>query len=176
MLREAGLISIDVDAAVATGLSSVFFPHGIGHLLGLQVHDVAGLAASPEGGERPRPEGHPFLRLTRTLEPGYVVTIEPGIYFIDMLLERARAGDHARHVDWAAVERAQALRRHPHRGRRGLHVRHAGEPHARRVRRARVRSVARLLAQLPISPPSSRVITIVDERGRPPAAPSGQLL
>jgi Xaa-Pro dipeptidase len=105
VLREAGLISLDADAAVETGLSSVFFPHGIGHLLGLQVHDVAGLAAGPEGGERPRPAGHPFLRLTRSLEPGVVVTIEPGIYFIDLLLERARAGEHARHVDWTAVER-----------------------------------------------------------------------
>jgi Xaa-Pro dipeptidase len=105
VLRESGLISLDAEAAVATGLTGVFFPHGIGHLLGLQVHDVAGLAAGPEGGERPRPEGHPFLRLTRPLEPGFVVTIEPGIYFIEMLLERARASDHARHVDWTAVER-----------------------------------------------------------------------
>ena len=65
---------------MATGLSSVFFPHGIGHLLGLQVHDVAGLARDASGAEIPRPEGHPFLRLTRRLEPGFVVTIEPGVY------------------------------------------------------------------------------------------------
>jgi Xaa-Pro dipeptidase len=107
VLHDCGLVSLDAEAAVATGVSSVFFPHGIGHLLGLQVHDVAGLAAGPEGGERPRPAGHPFLRLTRVLEPGFVVTIEPGLYFIDLLLERARAGEHARHIDWRAVERLQ---------------------------------------------------------------------
>jgi Xaa-Pro dipeptidase len=91
---------------VAERVTSVFFPHGIGHLLGLQVHDVAGLAADPSGTrEAPRPEGHPFLRLTRTLEPGFVVTVEPGIYFIDLLLDEARADGRGRHIDWAAVER-----------------------------------------------------------------------
>ena len=70
------------------GLSSVFLPHGLGHLLGLQVHDVGGFLQSPEGGEIPRPEGHPYLRLTRVLEEDFVVTMEPGLYFIDQLLNR----------------------------------------------------------------------------------------
>ena len=69
----------------------MFFPHGIGHLLGLQVHDVAGLAADETGRTRFRAQpGHPYLRLTRMLEPGLVVTIEPGIYFIDLLLDEAQ--------------------------------------------------------------------------------------
>ena len=71
------------EEAVATGVSSVFLPHGIGHLLGLEVHDVGGFMRAPEGGEIPRPPGHPFLRLTRVLQEGFVVTMEPGIYFID---------------------------------------------------------------------------------------------
>jgi Xaa-Pro dipeptidase len=106
LLNEAGIVRCSAETAVAERVTSVFFPHGIGHLLGLQVHDVAGLAADPDGTrEIPRPDGHPFLRLTRTLEPGFVVTVEPGIYFIDLLLEAARADGRGRHVDWAAVER-----------------------------------------------------------------------
>jgi Xaa-Pro dipeptidase len=106
LLADAGIVRCDAATAVAERVTSVFFPHGIGHLLGLQVHDVAGLAADAQGSrEIPRPEGHPFLRLTRTLEPGFVVTVEPGIYFIDLLLEAARADGRGRHVDWTAVER-----------------------------------------------------------------------
>jgi Xaa-Pro dipeptidase len=86
-------------------VSGVFLPHGIGHLIGLQVHDVSGLAQSPQGGEIPRPEGHPYLRLTRRLEPGFVVTIEPGLYFIDLLLDAARGDARGQHIDWNEVER-----------------------------------------------------------------------
>jgi len=106
LLAEAGIVRCDAGTAVAERVTSVFFPHGIGHLLGLQVHDVAGLAAEETGTrDIPRPEGHPFLRLTRVLEPGFVVTVEPGLYFIDLLLEQARADGRGRHIDWSAVER-----------------------------------------------------------------------
>jgi len=105
LLGDAGIIDCGADDAVATGLSSVFFPHGIGHLLGLQVHDVSGLARDASGGEIPRPAGHPYLRLTRRLEPGFVVTVEPGLYFIDLLLDEARAGANGRRIRWDAVER-----------------------------------------------------------------------
>jgi Xaa-Pro dipeptidase len=82
------VITVSPEVAVDTGVSSAFFPHGIGHGIGLQVHDVAGFAESDRGGTIAEAEGHPYLRLTRVLQPGMVVTIEPGIYFIDMLLER----------------------------------------------------------------------------------------
>ena len=105
LLRDAGIIDCGPEEALETGLSSVFFPHGVGHLLGLQVHDVAGLSRDASGAEIPRPEGHPFLRLTRRLEPGFVVTIEPGLYFIDLLLDAARAGVHRARIRWDAVDR-----------------------------------------------------------------------
>jgi Xaa-Pro dipeptidase len=105
VLADAGIVRCDAETAVAERVTSVFFPHGIGHLLGLQVHDVAGLAGDATGTERPRPDGHPFLRLTRVLEPGYVVTIEPGLYFIGLLLDEARADGRGRHIDWTAVAR-----------------------------------------------------------------------
>jgi len=85
-----------VDAALERGLTRVFFPHGIGHLLGLQVHDIGGHQTDANGTITPPPANHPFLRLTRPLEAGVVVTIEPGIYFIPMLLNQARqAGLHS---------------------------------------------------------------------------------
>jgi Xaa-Pro dipeptidase len=104
VLRAADLIDCGGDEAVASGLSGVFMPHGIGHLLGLQVHDVGGLQQSPAGGQIPRPAGHPYLRLTRRLEPGFIVTMEPGLYFIDQLLREARADARGAHINWSRVE------------------------------------------------------------------------
>ncbi len=103
VLREADLILCGAEEAVASGVTKVFLPHGIGHLLGLEVHDVGGFMRSPEGGDIPRPDGHPYLRLTRVLEPGFVVTMEPGIYFIDQLLDEARGDARAVHINWSRV-------------------------------------------------------------------------
>jgi Xaa-Pro dipeptidase len=103
VLREADLICCSPAEAVSAAVTQVFLPHGIGHLLGLEVHDVGGLMRSAQGGEIERPEGHPYLRLTRVLEAGFVVTMEPGIYFIRQLLEAARADHRARHINWSRV-------------------------------------------------------------------------
>ena len=103
-LREADVISATADEAVDTALTSVFYPHGIGHLLGLQVHDVGGRQRDPAGGEIERPYNHPFLRLTRKLEDGCVVTVEPGFYFIDQLLAEARAKPIGQKINWTRVE------------------------------------------------------------------------
>lgn len=105
ILRDFNVITASPEEALASGLSSVFFPHGIGHLLGLQVHDVAGFTVSPDGKQKARPPGHPYLRLTRTLEPGFVVTIEPGLYFIDQLLDKARTSPLGKQINWQQVER-----------------------------------------------------------------------
>ena len=104
ILEKANLVKLPAEAMVDAGITSAFFPHGLGHLLGLQTHDVGGLQAGPAGGTLPRPEGHPFLRTTRVLEEGYVVTIEPGLYFIDALLDGLKAGANSRFVDWAKVD------------------------------------------------------------------------
>jgi len=104
VMHAIGLTRIDGEEALERGVTSVFFPHGIGHLLGLQVHDVGGVMGGVDGVERARPEGHPYLRLTRMLEPGVVVTVEPGIYFIDSLLKVAHDGAKREFIDWAVVE------------------------------------------------------------------------
>ena len=107
ILNQAGIVDMTPESMVETGVSAKFFPHGIGHYIGLQVHDVGGFLASDEGGRVEPPSGHPYLRLTRTLEPGAVVTIEPGIYFAELLMKELAEGEHAGTVDW---DRVDALR------------------------------------------------------------------
>jgi Xaa-Pro dipeptidase len=104
ILRDFDLIKVSPEVAVETGVSSAFFPHGIGHGIGLQVHDVAGFAASDAGGTIGKPEGHPYLRLTRELGAGMVVTIEPGLYFIDMLLDELKDKGLGPSVQWNRVD------------------------------------------------------------------------
>jgi Xaa-Pro dipeptidase len=105
ILRDQGFIRMSAESAVESGVSSVFFPHGLGHLIGLQVHDVAGFQRDETGGTIDKPAGHPYLRLTRTIEPRMVMTIEPGIYFIDMLLAELKGKPQARDIDWERVDR-----------------------------------------------------------------------
>lgn len=90
LLADAGLATGSVEALIANGVTSAFLPHGLGHFLGIQVHDVGGLMADESGSVIERPPEHPFLRLTRTLEVDHVLTIEPGLYVIDMLLDDLR--------------------------------------------------------------------------------------
>ncbi len=105
ILHDHGFIHMSAEAAVKTGVSSVFFPHGLGHLLGLQVHDAGGLQKDDRGGTIERPPGHPYLRLTRTLAPGMVTTIEPGLYFIDMLLAELKQKSQTNDINWDKVDR-----------------------------------------------------------------------
>jgi Xaa-Pro dipeptidase len=104
LLQASGIVRCTAAQAIDSGVAARFFPHGIGHLLGLQVHDVGGTQAAPTGGEIPRPPGHPALRLTRRLEPGFVVTMEPGLYFIDALLQPLRDGPHSALLDWGRID------------------------------------------------------------------------
>jgi len=90
--REVTRILIDLDLVrgeeeelLEIKISDLFFPHGLGHLLGIQVHDVSGLFRDETGALEPPPHEHKSLRLTRRLEEGMVYTIEPGIYFIPHL-------------------------------------------------------------------------------------------
>ena len=104
VLVDAGLANGDPDTLLATGVTSAFFPHGLGHLLGVQVHDVGGFMENESGTTIDPPSGHPFLRLTRKLEEDMVLTVEPGVYVIDMLLNKLRGADAEAHVNWDAVD------------------------------------------------------------------------
>jgi len=91
-------------SAFERGMTNSFLPHGLGHLIGLQTHDVAGLQSSAEGGMNPPPEQYPALRLTRPVEVGQVFTIEPGVYFIPALLQALRKSPQGADVNWQTVD------------------------------------------------------------------------
>jgi Xaa-Pro dipeptidase len=104
VLVEHGVVTCTADEALATGITRVFLPHGLGHLLGLQVHDAGGRQIAPDGRRREPPPEHPYLRLTRVVEAGFVLTIEPGLYFIASLLRRLSETERRR-IAWDAVAR-----------------------------------------------------------------------
>jgi Xaa-Pro dipeptidase len=102
ILRQLGIVKTSAEEADAKGITRAFYPHGLGHALGLQTHDV-GCAVT-----QPRPE-NPFLRNTSVIAEGQVFTIEPGIYFIDGLLRPVRQGPHSSDVDWKLVDALASL-------------------------------------------------------------------
>ena len=106
-LVDLGLLHGDVDGLVERGAHAVFFPHGVGHLIGLDVHDMElyGDIGYPAGRQRSDQFGLGFLRLDIDLEEGVVVTVEPGFYVVPAILRdaglRDRLGDA---VDWSGAE------------------------------------------------------------------------
>jgi Xaa-Pro dipeptidase len=96
------VIKLPAGEAVPKNITRAFFPHGLGHSLGLQCHDV-GCALV-----KPKPD-NPFLRNTSIIAQGQVFTIEPGIYFVDKLLEELRQGEHASAIDWKLVDALSAF-------------------------------------------------------------------
>lgn len=105
VLVDAGIVTCNAQDAVDNGLSARFFPHGLGHYIGLQVHDVGGFMADGPGSHVAPPEAHPYLRLTRRVDARQVMTVEPGVYFIPSLLEPLRPAPLGQHVDWDLVDR-----------------------------------------------------------------------
>ena len=100
-LKELGLMKGDTEEAVAAGAHAMFLPHGLGHMMGMDVHDMEGLGQIYVGfDEETRPNLEQFgtncLRMGRKLEPGFVVTDEPGIYFIPHLIDLWREEGHCK--------------------------------------------------------------------------------
>ena len=104
LLTDSKLCSGTAETLVDNGITQAFLPHGLGHLLGLQVHDAGGRMADPEGNLNPPPARYPALRNTRRIEEDMVFTIEPGLYFIPLLLDRLRASGHGKLVNWPVVD------------------------------------------------------------------------
>ncbi len=94
-LKDLGLMKGDVKEAVQAGAHAMFFPHGLGHMMGLDVHDMEDLGQIYVGYDREIRPSHQFgtayLRLGRRLQEGFVITDEPGIYFIPALIDKWKA-------------------------------------------------------------------------------------
>ncbi|MEE8377927.1 MAG: aminopeptidase P family protein [Candidatus Aminicenantaceae bacterium] len=107
-LKDSGFMHGDVDEAVAVGAHALFFPCGTGHMMGLDIHDMENLGekyVGYAGKEKSTQFGLKSLRLARELEPGFVFTIEPGIYFIPELIDMWKAeGRHTEFIDYNKVE------------------------------------------------------------------------
>jgi len=89
-LKDEGIVTCDVDTAVEAGVHALFFPHGVGHLIGMDVHDLENFgdrAAYAPGRVRADQFGASYLRLDLDLEPGMVVTVEPGFYVVPAILD-----------------------------------------------------------------------------------------
>ena len=103
------LIALDIchgtsEELIRNNLPQRFLPHGIGHLLGIQVHDVGGHQTDAAGNKSEPPQHSPALRNTRVLDENMVFTIEPGCYFIPLLLEPLRSQSKGVFINWALVD------------------------------------------------------------------------
>jgi Xaa-Pro aminopeptidase len=113
-LKELGLMKGDVNDAVKHGAHALFFPHGIGHMLGLDVHDMEDVGEDYIGYDQEFKRSEQFgtasLRMAKRLQEGNVVTVEPGVYFIDPLIEKWRSeGRYRDFIDYKAIEKFSGL-------------------------------------------------------------------
>ena len=107
-LKSIGLMKGDTDAAVKNGAHALFYPHGLGHMMGLDVHDMEDLGENYVGYDEETSRidqfGTAYLRLGRKLEPGFVMTVEPGIYFIPALIDLWKSENKfTEHIDYEKV-------------------------------------------------------------------------
>lgn len=108
-LKEIGLMKGNTDDALAANAHTLFMPHGLGHMMGMDVHDMEGLGEDyvgyDEHTKRATEFGNAYLRLGKKLKPGFVLTNEPGIYFIPALIDQLRSeGKFTNFVNYDKVE------------------------------------------------------------------------
>lgn len=111
-LKEIGLMKGDTEEAVRAGAHAMFLPHGLGHMMGMDVHDMEGLGQKHVGfDDETQPStqfGTNCLRMGRRLEEGFVMTDEPGIYFIPALIDEWRAKGHCK--EWLNFDMLEAYK------------------------------------------------------------------
>ncbi len=113
-LKELGLMKGNMDDAVSHGAHAVFFPHGIGHMIGLDVHDMEDIGEEYVGYDaefvRSKQFGTAYLRMAKRLQKGNVVTVEPGIYFIEPLINKWHSeGRYRDFIDYRTITKYRGL-------------------------------------------------------------------
>jgi Xaa-Pro aminopeptidase len=113
-MKELGLMKGDTDEAVAAGAHALFMPHGIGHMMGLDVHDMEALGENYIGYndavKRSDQFGTAFLRFALPYKPGHVFTIEPGCYFIPELIEKWKSeGKNKEYISYDKISRFMSI-------------------------------------------------------------------
>ncbi|MCK4836211.1 MAG: aminopeptidase P family protein, partial [Candidatus Aminicenantes bacterium] len=108
-LKDIGLMKGEVDAAVNEGAHALFYPHGLGHMMGLDVHDMEDIGENHVGYDdkirRSDQFGLAYLRLAKKLRPGFVFTVEPGIYFIPALIDQWKSENKFdQYINYTMVE------------------------------------------------------------------------
>ena len=104
ILRQFDLLTVSPEEAFDKGITGTFYPHGLGHHLGCNVHDRGSNLANAQGDLLPAPEKYPKLRSGALMVANQIHTVEPGVYFIPALLEKLRQGEHGSKVNWSRVE------------------------------------------------------------------------
>ncbi|MBU2711756.1 Xaa-Pro dipeptidase [Zooshikella harenae] len=105
LLNQFEIVNLPVEQIINNEITHVFFPHGLGHLIGVQTHDIGGWQKNINGEMFESHSKHPFLRLLRPLNIGVAATIEPGIYFIPMLLKTLRESEYSKWVNWPLIDK-----------------------------------------------------------------------
>ena len=104
VLVEFGLLKLSPEEAVAKEILSSFYPHGLGHHLGCNVHDKGSQLANAQGDIIPPHKKYPKLRAASPMVANQIHTVEPGLYFIPAFLDRLKAGEHAGVINWSLID------------------------------------------------------------------------
>ena len=104
LLIDFNVLQLSVEQAVDGGIISSFYPHGLGHHLGCNVHDKGSQLANPQGDKIPASKIYPNLRASAAMVANQVYTVEPGVYFIPALLDKLRVSDQASSINWTELE------------------------------------------------------------------------
>ncbi len=139
VLSDMRILRVSAEEAFVKGYTHPFFPHGVGHHLGIQVHDVAGKQSDASGTPAPPPKEHPYLRNTRTIEAGTRVHDRAGHLLHPDAAAPLPLGDRGERLRLGEDRRAHAARRGARRGQRARHRARPAQPDPRAARRLRPR-------------------------------------